>query len=428
MKSFRTPKLLESENFQFLAKVRTVNQYCLLRRKKCYLRFEIITLIDMQIFDIHQRIGILGGGQLGKMLTLAAANWHAPIYILEKSNRYSAGRLATRFVQGDFKDYEDVYFFGKHTDILTIEIEHVNTAALHQLVKEGVIVHPAPDKLDIIKDKGLQKQFYAHHALPTSSFQLFEDAAAIQNAIDNQQLRYPFVQKSRTAGYDGKGVAVIRSKDDPLMKTASLVEPLVDIDKEIAVIVARNPNGQIEAFPPVEMLFHPTANLVEFLACPARISEAVVMAAIQLAKQTIQTYDICGLLAVEMFLTKSGELLINEVAPRPHNSGHHTIDSCYTSQFEQHIRAITNLPLGSTKLTSPAVMLNLLGEAAHTGKTDYLGLKECLSMEGVYVHLYGKATTRPFRKMGHVTIVNEDMEKAIEIAGEVKKRLKVVAQ
>lgn len=381
-----------------------------------------------QQFDIRQRIGILGGGQLGKMLTLAAANWHLPIYILEKSNQFSAGRLATRFVQGDFTNYEDVYFFGKNTDILTIEIEHVNTEALHQLVREGVIIHPSPDKLDIIKDKGLQKQFYKKHHLPTSTFRLFGSAQDVQQAIDNQELSYPFVQKSRTAGYDGKGVAIIRSATDQLLQTACVVEPLVEIDKEIAVIVARNSDGEIEAFPPVEMLFHPTANLVEFLACPARIDSQQTQAAIALAKKTIETYDICGLLAVELFLTTSGEYLINEVAPRPHNSGHHTIDSCYTSQFEQHIRAITNLPLGSTRLTSPAVMLNLLGEANHTGTTHYIGLKECLDMEGVYVHLYGKSTTKPFRKMGHVTIVNDVLEQAIEVAGEVKKMLKVVAR
>jgi len=385
-------------------------------------------LRTVQDFNINNRIGILGGGQLGKMLTLAAANWHLPMYILEKSNQFSAGRLATRFVQGDFKDYEDVYFFGKNTDILTIEIEHVNTEALHQLVKEGVIIHPAPAQLDIIKDKGLQKQFYAQHKLPTSEFELFENATEVQQAIQAGKWNYPFVQKSRTAGYDGKGVSMIRSEADQLMDVPCVLEPLVDINKEIAVIVARNPSGQIEAFPPVEMAFHPTANLVEFLACPARIEERQTQAAIDLAKKIIQTYDICGLLAVEMFLTNAGELLINEVAPRPHNSGHHTIDSCYTSQFEQHIRAITNLPLGSTKLTSPAVMLNLLGESGHTGKVHYLGLKECLSIEGVYVHLYGKAETKPFRKMGHVTVVNEDLEEAILVARKVQKMLKVVTK
>jgi len=381
----------------------------------------------LQNFNINNRIGILGGGQLGKMLTLAAANWHLPIYILEKSNQFSAGRLATRFVQGDFKNYEDVYFFGKNTDILTIEIEHVNTEALHQLVKEGVIVHPAPDKLDIIKDKGLQKQFYDQHHLPTSSFLLFEDAKAVKAAIKKGDLEYPFVQKSRTAGYDGKGVAVIKNEEKELMDVPCLIEPLVDIEKEIAVIVARNPSGEIAAFPAVEMLFHPTANLVEFLACPARISDELTAEAIQLAKKTIETYDICGLLAVEMFLTTTGELLINEVAPRPHNSGHHTIDSCFTSQFEQHIRAITDMPLGSTRLTSPAVMINLLGEPEYRGKTIYKRLEECLEIEGVYVHLYGKAETKPFRKMGHVTIVNEELDKAIEIAEKVKNTLKVIA-
>ncbi len=382
----------------------------------------------MQQFDTNTKIGILGGGQLGKMLIHAGLPWHQPIYVLEKELHFPAVPYATRYVRGDFKNYSDVYSFGKQVDVLTIEIEHVNTAALHQLKKEGLTVHPDPEKLAIIKDKGLQKQFYQAHHLPTPPFQLFENKASIEEAIKSKTLGYPFVQKTRTAGYDGKGVKVIHHEKDVLFDTASVVEPLVNIDKEIAVIVARNEQGEIAAFPAVEMAFNPVANLVEMLVCPARISSEIAAQAEALAKSVIAQFSICGLLAVELFLTTQGDLLINEVAPRPHNSGHQTIESAYTSQYEQHLRAILDFPLGSTKLKTPSVMVNLLGAEGHYGTAHYKGLKECLAMDGVHLHLYGKTFTQPFRKMGHATVTADDIATAIEKANIVKETLKVVSK
>ncbi len=374
-----------------------------------------------------KKLGILGGGQLGKMLALAAGPWHYPIYMLDESIEFPAGPYAMGFTTGSFKDYDAVLAFGRQMDVVSIEIEHVNSAALHQLEKEGIKVHPSPKALDIIKDKGLQKQFYTQHEIPTSDYQLYSDEHEIKNAIEAGTLSLPFVQKSRTAGYDGRGVALIKTEADlgKLLPGPALVEVLVPIEKELSVVAARNEKGEIATFPLVEMEFNEQANLVEFLLCPARVADAVVEEADQLARRVIEAFDICGLLAVELFLTKSGDILVNEVAPRPHNSGHHTIESCITSQFDQHIRAVLNLPLGSTKLTSPAVMLNLLGEAGSTGPAQYEGWEECLAMEGVYIHLYGKAICKPFRKMGHITILGETPEAAIEKAMLVKNRLKV---
>lgn len=375
-------------------------------------------------------LGILGGGQLGKMLAIAAAPWHLPLRILDQSKTFPAAPFSHFFMEGSFKEYEDVLSFGKTCDYLTIEIEHVNVEALFQLEKEGKVIHPRPHALQIIKDKGLQKEFYKKKNLPTAAFHLVANESAIKIALEAGKIHYPFVQKTRTAGYDGKGVAVIKNESalDKLLPGPSVIEPLVDIAKELAVIVARNGQGQIEAFPPVEMIFNPTANLVEFLLCPAKADPLILKQAINLAKTTIEAYDICGLLAVELFLTKDQEILINEVAPRPHNSGHHTIESCFTSQFEQHLRGVLNLPLGSTQVKIPSVMLNLLGHPGHSGKAVYQGLEECLAMEGVKIHLYGKTMTKPFRKMGHVTVLNEDVEQALSIAKKVKEKLKVIAE
>lgn len=381
------------------------------------------------IINSNFKVGFLGGGQLGKMLCLAAQNWHLKTWILDAKKEFPSGEVCSNFIEGDFKNYEDVYAFGKQVDVISIEIEHVNTEALLQLEKEGVKVHPKPSALNIIKDKGLQKQFYVNHNLPTSEFELYESGEAVKKAIQTGRLAYPFVQKSRTAGYDGKGVAVIRTENDfdKILMTPSLIEPLVPIEKEIAVIVARNEDGQIEAFPSVEMEFNPIANLVEFLICPAEIEASISDKAIAIAKQTIEAYDICGLLAVELFLTKDGDILINEVAPRPHNSGHHTIDSCYTSQFQQHLRAILNLPLGSTKMKSPSVMVNLLGEDGFTGTAHYEGLEKCMAIEGAKLHLYGKEVTKPYRKMGHATILAENVEDAKKRAKQVKDTLKIIS-
>lgn len=376
-----------------------------------------------------RKLGILGGGQLGKMLALAAHNWETPIYMLDRASDFPAGKVATQFVEGNFKDYDDVYQFGQLVDVLTVEIEHVNTDALIQLQKEGKIVHPDPNMLNIIKDKGLQKQFYEEHGLPSSPFQLFENKAAITSSIENGALQYPFVQKARTAGYDGQGVAIIRTAEDQhkLLDTASIVEPLVDIQKEIAVVVAQNEAGEIKAFTPVEMEFHPTANLVEFLSCPAELTPEQTETAQNLAQKIIKTFGICGLLAVELFLTNDGAIIINEVAPRPHNSGHHTIDSCATSQFQQHLRGVLNLPLGSTEMHTPSVMINLLGAEGHTGPTRYEGMHTCMGVEGAKFHLYGKTITKPFRKMGHATILDSDLQQAREKATFIQNNLKIIA-
>ncbi len=390
----------------------------------------MITNMSSPANPLHTRVGILGGGQLGKMLALAAGNWHLPIYALDKAQHFPAAPYCTRFVEGDFRCAEDVYTFGKHVDVLTIEIEHVAIEALLQLEAEGVAVHPRPAALAIIKDKGLQKQFWQEHSLPSAPFRLYKSGQTLRQAIAQGKEKFPVVQKARTEGYDGRGVAVLRSEADltKILETACVVEDLVDIDKELAVIVARNTQGVCTAFPAVEMTFHPEANLVEFLLCPARIPLEVAQLAESLAIRAIQVLGVCGLLAVEMFWTRSGELLINEVAPRPHNSGHHTIDSCYTSQFEQHLRGILGLPLGSTQMKTPSVMLNLLGEPGYSGLAHYQGLQECLALPGVKVHLYGKAETKPYRKMGHVTVLGANLDVAMESARQVQHTLKVVTR
>jgi 5-(carboxyamino)imidazole ribonucleotide synthase len=374
------------------------------------------------------KVGILGAGQLGKMLGLAAANWHLPLHFLDESRTFPAGIVAGSFVEGNFKNYEDVLAFGADKDVLSIEIEHVNTAALELLQAQGVTVHPHPEALDIIKDKGLQKLFYQEHQLPSAPFELFEDEHKVRAAVLEGAWVYPFVQKSRTAGYDGKGVAIIRNEQDlehKLLPGPCLLEKQVEIHKELAVIVARNASGEIAAFPTVEMDFNPEANLVEFLICPARIEPQVEQAATELAKRCIETFGICGLLAVELFLTPDQQLLINEVAPRPHNSGHHTIDSCYTSQYEQHLRGILDLPLGSTTMKCPSVMVNLLGAAGFSGPTRYVGLEDCLALPGVKLHFYGKSSTKPFRKMGHATVLAETVEEAVRVAKLVQTHLRI---
>lgn len=377
-----------------------------------------------------QKIGILGGGQLGKMLCLAAAPLDIQVYVMDSDPEMPAAKLCNTFVKGNFDNYDDVYRFGQLADVITIEIEHVNTEALLKLETEGKVVHPAPAKLAIIQDKGLQKKYFVQHEIPTSDFKLFESAEQIRMALKEQSIHYPFVQKLRRGGYDGKGVELIRSAADlhKLMAGQSVVEELVDIAMEIAVIACRNEKGEIACFPAVEMEFHPTANLVEYLACPARISGYVAAEAEALATKVIESFDICGLLAVEMFLTTKNELIVNEVAPRPHNSGHHTIDSCYTSQFQQHLRGILNLPLGSTKMKTPSIMVNLLGEEGYAGEVHYDGIADALSMEGVNIHLYGKKTTKPYRKMGHLTVVADTINEAKETAEEAKKVLKVICR
>ena len=385
--------------------------------------------MSQSILDPNFKLGILGGGQLGKMLCEAASPWTLQVWILDKDPGYPAGPLATKFVTGDFANYDDVLAFGRSVDVLTIEIESVNIEALEQLEKEGKPVYPSTAALRIIRDKGIQKEFYRDHHFPTSPFTLYDSPEAIKEAIAAGTRPYPFVQKARTGGYDGRGVAVIRSAADleKLLPGPAMVEELVDIEMELAVIVANNGQGQYRSFATVEMSFHPTANLVEFLLAPARITPEQYAEAQEIALALAKKMEVRGLLAVELFLAKNGEILINEVAPRPHNSGHHTIDSCVCSQFEQHLRAVLGLPLGDTSLLSPAVMVNVLGEEGHQGPVLYQGLEEILAIPGVCPNLYGKKETRPFRKMGHVTVVAPTNEAAIERARNVQNTLKVIS-
>lgn len=363
------------------------------------------------------------------MLAQAASRWDLALWVLDERRDFPAGSVCKHFVEGNFREYEDVLQFGRQVDVLTVEIESVNIEALFQLQQEGIVIHPRPEALAIIQDKGLQKEFFLGHHLPSAPFSLHGDAAEIKAAVLAGEISLPFVQKIRKGGYDGRGVSVIRTQEDlqKLLPGPSVVEQLVSIEKELAVIAARNPSGQVISFPAVEMGFNPEANLVEWLLCPARIDPALEQKARQLACEAIEAFQISGLLAVELFLSTDGELLLNEVAPRPHNSGHQTIEGCYTSQFEQHLRGILNLPLGSTRIKAPSVMVNLLGEPGFEGPVEYAGFEECIAMEGVFPHIYGKAITKPFRKMGHVTVIDNELEKAQEKARKVQQTLKVIA-
>jgi len=371
------------------------------------------------------KMGVIAGGQLGKMLIQEASKWDITTYILDPDEGCAARNVASVYVKGDFRDFDDVYAFGKQVDILTYELENINIDALQKLKAEGLTILPDPDTLALVQDKGLQKEFYTKHNLPTSSFACYEDEAKIKEAIESGTLDYPFVQKVRKGGYDGQGVSVIRSSEDTLLSGPSMCETMVDIDKEIAVIAARNSAGEVRSFPAVEMTFNEKTNLVEDLFCPADLTPEQVTRAEEIAIKIIEGFDMVGLLAVEFFIDKEGAVIINEVAPRPHNSGHHTIDSVVTSQLEQLLRAILGLPLGSTELTSPSVMLNLLGEPGYVGPVYYEGFSESLAIEGVKIHLYGKKNTRPFRKMGHVTILSKSVEEAFQKANKVKSMLKV---
>lgn len=371
------------------------------------------------------RLGILGGGQLGRMLIQETINYNISVSILDPDADAPCKNICDYFEVGSLSDYETVYNFGRNLDVITIEIEKVNIEALEELEKEGVVVYPQPRIIRLIQDKGLQKQFFKENEIPTAGFQLFNSKEQLAAA----DLPFPFIQKLRKDGYDGRGVKKISDVKDleDAFDTPCLAENLVDFEKEIAVIVARNADGEMKTFPMVEMDFNPEANLVEFLISPSTYSFEIQQQAEEIAKNIASGLSMVGILAVEMFLTKDHQILVNELAPRPHNSGHQTIEGNYTSQFGQHLRAIFNLPLGSTKAIANAVMINLLGENGHDGVAEYEGLSEALKHEGVYVHLYGKKYTKPFRKMGHVTIIDEDRQKAIEKAEFIKKTIKVKA-
>ena len=370
-------------------------------------------------------VGILGGGQLGRMLIQSAVDYNLTVHILDPAADAPCSQIAHQFTQGSLKDFDTVYAFGQACDVLTIEIESVNTAALRKLQEEGKKVFPEPDIIELIQDKRTQKQFYADQGIPTADFVLCDNAADVASHKD----RLPAVNKLGKEGYDGQGVQVLRSEADlaKAFDKPGLLEDLVDFEKEISVIVARNASGEVKTFPVVEMVFHPEANLVEYLFSPAEISAEHAAKADQIARDVIEKLQMTGLLAVEMFLTKSGDILVNEVAPRPHNSGHQTIEANRCSQYEQHLRAILDLPLGATDAYLPAAMVNLLGEEGFTGPARYKGLREAIQMPGVHVHLYGKSTTKPFRKMGHVTITAQEGEDLKHKAETVKQLIQVIS-
>ena len=375
------------------------------------------------LFGKDLRLGILGGGQLGRMFIQEAVNYNIAVHILENDHNAPSASLACPFTKGDIQNFDDVMAFGKDMDVLTIEIENVNVKALFELEKQGVIVYPQPRVLEIIKDKGLQKQFYMENDIPTSPFFLVNEKSEV-----NLEEKLPFVQKLRTGGYDGQGVKIVKSSEDlqSLFTAPSLVEELIPFEKELSVIVARNEEGEVVSFQTVECEFN-EANLVEFLFSPADISSEIECKAVELAKDVIQKLDMVGILAVELFLTKDGKLLVNEVAPRPHNSGHHTIECNVTSQFSQHLRSILGLPLGSTEIIRYGAMVNLLGAENHTGKAIYKGLEEVMKTPSVYIHLYGKDITKPNRKMGHITVTGKTLNEAKVMAKSIKERIEIVA-
>lgn len=384
----------------------------------------------MDYFSTNFTLGILGGGQLGKMLLYETRKWDLRTRVLDPSPEAPARLACNEFVQGDLMDYQTVFEFGKDLDLLTIEIENVNIQALEDLELNGVRVYPSSKTLKIIQNKARQKLFYRDAGIPTAVFSRFAYTSEIEDSIENGGLSFPFVWKSARFGYDGQGVKIVRTREDlsSLPNVECIAEELIPFKNELAVIVSRNSKGETRTYPVVEMEFHPEANQVEYVLCPARIPEKVRLRAQEVALMVSEKLDHVGLLAVELFQTKEDAILVNEVAPRPHNSGHYSIEGSYTNQFEQHLRAILGLPLGKTDSKVSAVMVNLVGAEGFKGQVQYQGLENILQLPGVTPHIYGKRQTRPFRKMGHVTIVDPSIDTARDRAKEVKESIVVVSK
>ncbi|WP_340063522.1 5-(carboxyamino)imidazole ribonucleotide synthase [Ascidiimonas aurantiaca] len=383
----------------------------------------------MNYFSSDFKLGILGGGQLGKMLLYETRKFDVYTLVMDPSPDAPCKIACNEFFQGDLMDFKTVYEFGKKADVLTIEIEHVNVAALEKLESEGLQVYPSSNTLRIIQNKAKQKLFYIDNDIPTAPFTRFAYTNGIETAIKNEALAFPFVWKSTQFGYDGQGVKIVKTYSDleGLPNVECITETLIPFESELAVIVARNEQGHVSTYPVVEMEFHPEANQVEYVICPARIDKKIAERAQIIALKVSNALKHVGLLAVEMFLTKDHKILVNEVAPRPHNSGHYSIEASYTNQFEQHLRAVLNLPLGKTESKVQGVMVNLVGSEGHTGPVVYENMEQILTLKGVTPHIYGKKETRPFRKMGHVTIVNENMNEARTTAEKVKNTIRVIS-
>ncbi len=380
-------------------------------------------------FSSDFRLGILGGGQLGKMLLYETRKYDISTMVLDPSAEAPCRIACNEFVQGDLMDFDTVYNFGKEVDVLTFEIEAVNVAALEKLEAEGRVVYPSAATLKQIQNKGKQKVFYKEQGIPTSAFKRFATKTELISAITDKEVTIPFVWKCTEGGYDGMGVSIIRDEKaiDKLPDAECIAEDLIDFKNELAVIVVRNASGEVKTYPVVEMEFHPEANQVEYVICPARIDNKIAEKARAVAKKVSESFKHVGVLAVEMFQTQDDEILVNEVAPRTHNSGHFSIEGSYTNQFEQHLRSVLDLPLGDTSTKAGAVMVNLVGAEGHTGQVAYENIEKIMALPGVTPHIYGKRETRPFRKMGHVTIVNENINEARRIAGEVKGLIKVIS-
>ncbi|MGO4906095.1 5-(carboxyamino)imidazole ribonucleotide synthase [Flavobacterium sp. W20_MBD1_R3] len=383
----------------------------------------------MNYFSSDFKLGILGGGQLGKMLLFDTRKFDIQTYILDPSDEAPCKIACDKFFKGDLMDFETVYNFGKKVDVLTFEIELVNLEALAKLEEEGVKVFPSPKTLKLIQNKGVQKDFYINHTIPTANYKRFDNLKTLVVDILDSTIKLPFVWKCTEFGYDGNGVKVIRhiSDLDNLANVECIAEEMIPFKNELAVIVCRSPSGEIKTYPVVEMEFHPEANQVEYVICPARIDDKVAEKARAIALNVSKKFNHVGLLAVEMFQTEDDEILVNEVAPRPHNSGHYSIEASYTSQFENHLRAILDLPLGNTESKVAGIMVNLVGAEGFSGNVVYENIEKILGWNGVTPHIYGKKQTRPFRKMGHVTIVNEDIVEARRIAEEVKNTIRVIS-
>jgi 5-(carboxyamino)imidazole ribonucleotide synthase len=376
------------------------------------------------------KLGILGGGQLGRMLLAETQKFDIHTAILESNKNAPCAEICNTFVVGDLLDFDAVYNFGKTVDLLTIEIENINLDALDKLEEEGLIIYPKPKDLRIIQSKARQKNFYIDHQIPTAEFSHYAYLEELKHSFENNIINFPFVWKAARFGYDGNGVKIVRNIEDleSLPNVECITEKLIPFKNELAVIVARNAAGEVKTYPVVEMEFHPEANQVEYVICPARIKTEVAEKAKEVALKVVSDLDFVGLLAVEMFQTTDDKILVNEVAPRPHNSGHYSIEASYTNQFEQHLRSVLNLPLGNTASKVAGIMVNLVGEESFSGDVIYENIAEILKIDGVTPHIYGKKETRPFRKMGHVTIVNADIDTAREIAQKVKETIRVISK
>ena len=383
----------------------------------------------MNYFSSDFKLGILGGGQLGKMLLADTRKFDIQTLVLDPSEEAPSQFGCNAFYKGSLMDFDTVYKFGKMVNLLTIEIENVNLDALDKLEEEGLAVFPSPKTLRLIQNKGKQKDFYVEKNIPTSKHLRFVGINDLKQSLEKDELEFPFVWKCAQFGYDGNGVKVCRSSLDliNLPDVECIAEDMIPFKNELAVIVVRNVSGEVKTYPVVEMEFHPEANQVEYVICPARIDEKVAQKAIDVALKVSESFNHVGLLAVEMFQTEDDEILVNEVAPRPHNSGHYSIEASYTSQFENHLRAILNLPIGNTSSKVAGIMVNLVGEEGYEGQVVYENIEKIMAIDGVTPHIYGKRQTRPFRKMGHVTIVNEDMVEARKIAEEVKNSIRVIS-